>query len=236
MKHLIEKETPALTEVSNEKHLIQDNLTKTLSESQIGYWSSLESEQQDYLNSLQPLTKSRVPLLEAIEIFSDDAKPVLIEKQRCLSDQENHFKGLLEVKVAAASRTFKYKDEFTNWFLTRMATYRTAFRLADIKREKKNIDRALLLLTKGKNKDWESKVETARQIPVEELFAGKLKKVSKTRLVGLCPLHQEKTPSFTIYTHNNSWYCYGCSQGGDVLNLLMRLEKLEFKDAVRRLA
>ncbi len=55
-------------------------------------------------------------------------------------------------------------------------------------------------------------------------------------LVGLCPFHNEKTPSFCIYPENNSYYCFGCNKGGDVINFIMGVEKLDFSEAVKFLA
>ena len=55
-------------------------------------------------------------------------------------------------------------------------------------------------------------------------------------LVGLCPFHNEKTPSFNIYPENNSFYCFGCGKGGGVLQFVMGVENLAFPDAVRWLA
>ena len=47
---------------------------------------------------------------------------------------------------------------------------------------------------------------------------------SGNRLKGLCPLHQEKTPSFYVYLDRQRWRCYGgCAEGGDVVDLLRRL-------------
>lgn len=43
-------------------------------------------------------------------------------------------------------------------------------------------------------------------------------------LVGLCPLHEETTPSFTVYPHQNSFYCFGCGAGGDIITLAIALE------------
>ena len=40
-------------------------------------------------------------------------------------------------------------------------------------------------------------------------------------LVGLCPFHSEKTPSFNIYPENGSFYCFGCGTGGDVITFVM---------------
>lgn len=55
------------------------------------------------------------------------------------------------------------------------------------------------------------------------------------RQVGLCPFHEEDTPSFTIYEQTNSFYCFGCSTGGDVIKLTQLLDKFTFPQAVRKL-
>lgn len=55
-------------------------------------------------------------------------------------------------------------------------------------------------------------------------------------LVGLCPFHSEKTPSFNVYPGNNSYYCFGCGKGGGVINFVMDIERLDFLEAVRWLA
>ncbi len=55
-------------------------------------------------------------------------------------------------------------------------------------------------------------------------------------MVGLCPFHGEKTPSFNIYTESNSFYCFGCGAGGDVITFVMRIENLDYIEAVRFLA
>ena len=55
-------------------------------------------------------------------------------------------------------------------------------------------------------------------------------------LVGLCPFHGEKTPSFTVYTETESFYCFGCGAGGDVISFIMKIENLDYTDAVKFLA
>ena len=55
-------------------------------------------------------------------------------------------------------------------------------------------------------------------------------------MVGLCPFHGEKTPSFNIYTENGSFYCFGCGVGGDVITFVMKMENLDYVDAVKFLA
>ena len=63
----------------------------------------------------------------------------------------------------------------------------------------------------------------------------RLKRRGRT-LVGLCPFHGEKSPSFTVYSENNSFYCFGCGAGGDVITFVRRMENLDYVDAVKFLA
>ncbi len=55
-------------------------------------------------------------------------------------------------------------------------------------------------------------------------------------MVGLCPFHGEKTPSFTVYPENGSFFCFGCETGGDVIAFIMKQENLDYVEAVRFLA
>lgn len=53
---------------------------------------------------------------------------------------------------------------------------------------------------------------------------------------GLCPFHQEKTPSFRVVEHKDFFHCFGCGAHGDIVGFIMRIENLNFSDAVERLA
>lgn len=53
---------------------------------------------------------------------------------------------------------------------------------------------------------------------------------------GLCPFHGEKTASFTVYPDTQSYYCFGCGSGGDVITFIKNIENLDYIDAVRFLA
>ena len=55
-------------------------------------------------------------------------------------------------------------------------------------------------------------------------------------MVGLCPFHGEKTPSFNVYSESGSFYCFGCGVGGDVVSFIMRIENLDYVDAIKYLA
>ncbi len=55
-------------------------------------------------------------------------------------------------------------------------------------------------------------------------------------LIGLCPFLNEKTPSFTVYPENGSFYCFGCGAGGDMVTFIRRIENLDYVEAVKHLA
>ena len=73
--------------------------------------------------------------------------------------------------------------------------------------------------------------------PIETIMGSyvSLKRRGRT-LVCNCPFHSEKTPSCTIYPEQQSFYCYGCGAGGDVITFIRRMENLSFMEAVELLA
>ena len=54
--------------------------------------------------------------------------------------------------------------------------------------------------------------------------------------VGLCPFHQEKTPSFHVIPDKGIFHCFGCQAGGDAFKFLMMIEGLSFVESVKELA
>src|SRR6516164_6317606 len=84
----------------------------------------------------------------------------------------------------------------------------------------------------------EEKIEEVRQRAdiVEVIGAHVRLKRTGRNFVGLCPFHQEKTPSFNVNPEKGFFHCFGCNAGGDVFKFLELHEKIGFQDAVRMLA
>ena len=64
----------------------------------------------------------------------------------------------------------------------------------------------------------------------------RLSKKSGSNMFGLCPFHSEKTPSFSVSPDKQIYHCFGCGKGGGVINFIMEIENLGFRDAVEFLA
>lgn len=72
--------------------------------------------------------------------------------------------------------------------------------------------------------------------PIEDVISSYVElKNSGSTLKGLCPFHNEKTPSFTVYPATSSYYCFGCQNGGDVITFLRQIENLDYIETVKLL-
>jgi DNA primase len=63
-----------------------------------------------------------------------------------------------------------------------------------------------------------------------------LKSAGGGSLKGLCPFHEERSPSFHVTPARGMWYCFGCGEGGDVLNFLQKIDHMSFAESVEKLA
>ena len=74
--------------------------------------------------------------------------------------------------------------------------------------------------------------------PIEDIIGQHvaLKSAGVGSLKGLCPFHDERSPSFTVRPAVGRWHCFGCGEGGDVIEFVMRLDGLSFAEAVEYLA
>ena len=79
--------------------------------------------------------------------------------------------------------------------------------------------------------------ELLRRNEITEVVGRYVQLKRKGRLyAGLCPFHNEKTPSFFIYPETQNFYCFGCGVGGDVITFIKKIESLSYPEAVKMLA
>ena len=74
--------------------------------------------------------------------------------------------------------------------------------------------------------------------PIDEVVADyvQLKNAGGGQKKGLCPFHDEKSPSFHVTPSKNYYHCFGCGAGGDVIDFMMKTEHLSFTETIERLA
>ena len=79
--------------------------------------------------------------------------------------------------------------------------------------------------------------EIVARTDIVQLISGYVTlKRAGSNMVGLCPFHSERSPSFTVFQGTNSFYCFGCSAAGDAISFVRRIENLDYPDAVEFLA
>lgn len=85
-----------------------------------------------------------------------------------------------------------------------------------------------------KDRITEADIDRAKEYPLDQLITQRLQRAGRD-FVCQCPFHEERTPSFHIYTKNNRYFCFGCGKYGDAITYVIEAEKIEFVEAVRRL-
>ncbi|HWV23437.1 MAG TPA: DNA primase [Thermomicrobiales bacterium] len=80
--------------------------------------------------------------------------------------------------------------------------------------------------------------EVRDRIDVVDLVQGYVPSLKKTgaNFKGLCPFHNEKTPSFIVFPESQNFHCFGCGKGGDIFTFYMLVENVEFREALKDLA
>lgn len=105
----------------------------------------------------------------------------------------------------------------------------------EIKRLRTQLRRFSKFLPQGRvqNGVSDAQIDDAMEYPITDLVDGGRRSGHTMKV--LCPMHEERTPSCNIYTDQNTFWCFGCNKGGNVINFLMAQEDIDFVTAVRQL-
>lgn len=162
----------------------------------------------------------------------------LIERYKWVGERYHNNVGLIH-------RLYDYlpKTDFTLEFYLSMETYSAVEERKIIKRwlkywkrvyESISVDE---LIPKEEFEDkrfTDEQIERAREVDITEMYEGNLRTIYG-KSVGLCPFHNEKTPSFTIFLNENRFHCFGCQAHGDAIEFYMRTRGVDFIEAVKGL-
>ena len=174
---------------------------------------------------------------ELLELFPDARNIISLKIKEC---REVIKKKEQEIAAALNDVYMLETDQFTEWFCEKIIKM---FMVSDLVRMEKNLFRLNHLkylsnpeFQKNHYYAFEQKIETARQFPIAELARSKLElKQTGKNYACSCPWHEDRRPSFYIYTGTNTFICFSCNQKGNSITLAMHLYGVGFKDAVELL-
>jgi hypothetical protein len=167
-------------------------------------------------------------------IIFPEAKEVIPEKIK--EWEERRVKIIETIKQKLSLIKKKTSDGFSYWFWREWVKVNEGTEALKIERHIARLNR-LLNISRDQNSKkqiTQEAIQEALRVPIEDIASQhtKLRKSGKN-LVGLCPLHNEKHPSFYIYPETNSFFCYGCKKGGNVINFVKLLYGYSFGEAVK---
>lgn len=175
----------------------------------------------------------RVPERELAKVFPE-AKQAVVENIAHYKSKSERLKVLALKKL---DRTSRITDGNVRWVLKALVLEMEGKGILEAKSHIARLNRILcdFVGTKRVSKGFsESDIERIKETPIETVIGIKLQK-SGDKLIGLCPLHQEKTPSLYVYTKTNTFHCFGCGAGGDVIRLIEMLYGCSFVEAINKL-
>ncbi len=172
---------------------------------------------------------------ELLTIFPE-VKQVIPQKITEWNEKRNELRDIVKKKLMLIRD--KVSNEFSQWFWREWVKVNEGEKLLKIDGHIARLKR-LLLVAKGKipkGRLTEEEIQKALHTPIENVANQYIQlRQSGRNLVGLCPFHNEKHPSFFVYPETNSFCCYGCWKSGNVINLVKEVYNFSFKEAVKYL-
>lgn len=210
--------------MKQEKEKQKKPLVETYSEEFLD-WA--DEQEQENLKSLGKPKLTELVQMYSPEIWTEIAPTKISELKR---RQKN-----IKLQIKKDMRRINTLDETERIIQREWKKVTLGAALEDTNSQIKRFETILRISSGSKPKGaiTEHEIEQARQTPIEHLLDCETAKQHNGKIVILCPFHNEKTPSFTIFTRSNTYFCFGCSEKGDAITLARNLNNLGFVESVK---
>lgn len=208
-----------------------------------------EKEWEDMLENSYPYEPERFSNQELLEIFPE-ALPIIKRNISIYKKEYNELEPLLEellreiykeIFKSFADKNFKQQYHWMTLEEEKQNALRVARKffyekpLNEIQLRIKRLERFVA------SDEWKRKPPNTNEITDQDILRAKeyplenfLPEINRAGFAR-CPFHNERTGSFKFYKDQNRWHCYGCNEGGDVIDFIMKSEDLDFISAVKKL-
>ena len=197
----------------------------------------IDWEFYDYASRLEDSWRRSLPKLtdkELLKVFPE-AKPIIKQK---IAEWEEKKEAVVEiVKKKLAIVYEKATNETGRWFWREWIKVNEGSELARIDRHIQRLKR-LLVADKpaGPGRITDDDIQRALQVPIIDIASMQLQlRKSGRNYAALCPFHNERNPSCFFYPESNSFYCFSCGAGGNVINYMRKINGAAFPEVVKQL-
>ncbi len=199
--------------------------------------NEIDWEFYDYASRLEDSWRRSLPKLtdkELLKVFPD-AKPAIKQKIAEWEERREVVAEIAKKKLAIVYE--KATSDTSRWFWREWIKVNEGSELAKIDRHIQRL-RRLLVADKpaGPGRITDDDIQRALQVPIIDIASTQLQlRKSGRNYVALCPFHNEKHPSCFFYPESNSFYCFSCGAGGNVINYTQKINGAAFTEVVKQL-
>lgn len=167
-------------------------------------------------------------------IIFPEAKKIIINKISEWEEKKRLQENIINLKLSFVKKIIA--TDFTYWFFIKWIECTDGEKLKEINHHLIRLKHQRYINSNKSNRPNhlnQDQIDSVLNIPFKDVAKKYvlLKKLGRL-YIGLCPFHNEKNPSFYIYPDTNSFYCYGCQKGGNIITFLKLIEGYSFKQAV----